>query len=113
MKIIIKFLLILIFSLFNVAKAQMIKVTGQLIEYTEDKIPAYCGYQIEYGILKIKLENDVSHFKAEDTILIFQTCPRETMEREVGHYSNGKKYLLEIGKELSKSDLTKATDVLK
>jgi len=108
-----KFLLILIAFTWGIGKAQTNKTTGQLIDFTEAKIPAYCGYQIEYGVLKVILDNDISNLKAGDTIYIFQTCPREIMEREVGSYYNNHDYLVDIGKEVKKPDLLKAVKVFR
>lgn len=108
-----KFVLIAIVFVWNIGKAQTIKTTGQLIDFTEAKMPAYCGYQIEYGILKIRIEKNISNFKVGDSIYIFQTCPRETMEREVGRYLNNTQYLVEIGKKVSKTDLVHAEKIFK
>ena len=97
----------------TISKAQTIKTTGRLIDFTEAKIPAYCGYQTEYAVLKIKIDKDISNLKAGDTIYIFQACPREIMEREVGNYLNNNQYLIDIGKQISKNDLIKAIKVFK
>ena len=107
-----KFLLLLLVLTWNIGKAQTTKATGQLIDFTETKIPAYCGYQIEYGILKIRIDKDISYLKAGDTIYIFQTCPREAMER-VGTYLNNTLYSVDIGKQVSKADFIKAVKVFK
>ncbi len=108
-----KFLLLAFVFIWNIGTAQTIKTTGQLIDFTEAKIPAYCGYQIEYGILKIRIDKKISNLKAGDTIYIFQTCPRETMERAVGNYLNNNQYLVDIGREVSKSDFVKAERIFK
>lgn len=108
-----KFILIAILFLWNIGQAQTIKITGQLIDFTQAKMPAYCGYQTEYGILKIRIEKNISHLKAGDTIYIFQTCPRESMEREVGKYLNDTEYSVEIGKQVSKTDFMKAENIFK
>lgn len=110
---IMKLIFIPIVLICSLGKAQIHKVPVQLIDYSNDKTPAYCGYQIAYGLLKVKIDNDILGFKAGDTILIFQTCPREIMEQEVKQYINGNKYELKIGNEISKSDLEKARKVLK
>ena len=108
-----KFILIAIVFLWNIGQAQTIKTTGQLIDFTQAKMPAYCGYQTEYGILKIRIEKNISLLKAGDTIYIFQTCPREIMEREVGKYLNNTEYLVEIGKQILKTDLLHAEKIFK
>ena len=108
-----KFLLILIVLICSLGKAQTHKIPVQLIDYSKDKTPAYCGYQTAYGILKVKLYKDFSPCKAGDTILIFQTCPREIMEREVKQYVNDNKYELVIENEISKLDLAEARKAIK
>jgi len=43
----------------------------KLIDYSENKMPAYCGYEIAYGILKLELQEACSNLKKGDTIFLF------------------------------------------
>ncbi|SRR5690606_6247769 len=74
-------------------------IISKLIDYSKEKTPAYCGYQIEYGVLKFELQESNANFKKGDIVFIIQQCPREQMEMGVGEYINDEIYNLFIGSE--------------
>lgn len=96
MKNIILFLFL--FPLFVPAQTKK-PILSKLVEYSKEKTPAYCGYQVEYGVLKFELQESAENFKKGDLIFIVQKCPREIMEISVGEYENNKIYNLSIGSE--------------
>jgi hypothetical protein len=77
-------------------------ILSKLIDYSIEKTPAYCGYQVEYGVLKFELQENSENFKKGDVIFVVQKCPREIMEKSVGQYENNKIYNLYIGSVASK-----------
>lgn len=79
-------------------------VKAQLIDYTKKKIPVYCGYSTQYGLLKLVLIENSKKLKSGDTIFISHTCPRELMERYVGEYKNNNIYKLNLGEKVNKSE---------
>lgn len=84
--------------------AQTEKTTlSKLIDYSREKTPAYCGYQIVYGVLKFELQERIGNLKKGDIVYIVQQCPREQMEMSVGEYKNNKTYDLFIGSEADKN----------
>jgi hypothetical protein len=54
-----------------------------LTEYSKEN-PAYCGYQVAYGVLKFELQESTVNFKKGEIIFIVQSS-REIMEI-VGEY---------------------------
>jgi hypothetical protein len=96
--------IIIILCLFPLyISAQISKpILSKLIDYSKEKTPAYCGYQVEYGVLKFELQESGGNFKKGDVIFIVQKCPRETMEMSAGEYENNKIYLLSIGSAANK-----------
>lgn len=95
-------IILFLFPLF--ISAQISKpILSKLIDYSKEKTPAYCGYQVEYGVLKFELQESSGNFKKGDTIFIVQKCPREIMEKSIGEYENNKIYNLTIGSEANKS----------
>ncbi|MCU7615986.1 hypothetical protein NZ698_02150 [Chryseobacterium sp. PBS4-4] len=79
-------------------------VKAQLIDYTKNKIPAYCGYSEQYGLLKLLMLEDSEELKSGDTIFIFHPCPRELMQKYVGEYTNNSIYKLNLGEKVDKSE---------
>ena len=76
---------------------------AKLVDYNASKIPAYCGYQKSYGVLKSELQQK-SHLKGEVVFLV-QECPRELMEK-LDQYKNDSIYSVTIGNQADKK-LTK------
>ena len=102
--------LIFIFLAFSQApQNKEIIVRVKLLDYTESKMPAYCGYQVAYAVLKLQIAENIAPFKDRDTIFIIQECPRETMEKEVGKYINNQEYkLVTTGKEVERTLFARA-----
>lgn len=75
---------------------------AKLVEFDESKLPPYCGYSERFGMLKLTLMEDSKRLNFGDTIFIFQMCPRELMEFDVGLYENNKIYKLNLGKRVKK-----------
>ena len=50
---------------------------AQLIDYTPDKIPAYCGYFAFVTTLKFQLSENVDTLKKGQNIILLIMCPRE------------------------------------
>jgi len=103
-KLIILFIFI---PLFSIGQTQTLKV--ELIDYTKDKIPAYCGYQTEWGILKFKVFESTENFEKGQIIFGIFQCPRETMKSvfKAKNYINNREYLLTIGKMVEKNEIEK------
>ena len=98
-----KNIIIILFFFPLYISAQISKpILSKLIDYSKEKTPAYCGYQVEYGVLKFELQESGGNFKKGDVIFIVQKCPRETMEMSSGEYENNKIYLLSIGSASNK-----------
>lgn len=91
-----------LFSLLSKFYSQEI-VKVQLIDYTKNKMPPYCGYSKQYGLLKLILLEKSKKLKSGDTLFIYQMCPRELMEEYVGEYKNDKIYKLNLGKKIKKN----------
>ncbi len=87
--------------------AQTNTIQAELIDYSSEKIPAYCGYQTEWGILKFKITKSINDLKSEQNILVLFQCPRETMENNVGidFYKNNQEYLITIGEKIEKNKI--------
>ena len=103
-------LFIFLFPLF--VSAQNIKpILSKLVDYSKEKIPTYCGYQTEYGVLKFELLESAGNFRKGDLIFIFQQCPREVMEDTVIEYENNQTYNLFIGKETDKKNYSYAIEI--
>ena len=83
----------------TIAQTKTFKAT--LVDYSKDKIPAYCGYQIARTTLKFELSENVHTLKRGDKILVVLTCPRE-MGME--NYVNNQEYFLTIGKEIKNKE---------
>ena len=96
-------ILILLFIPF-ISIAQNRTIQAKLIDFSEKKIPAYCGYQIARTILKFKLIEKTKYSKKGDTILVLITCPRE---KGIKNYVNEKSYFLALGNRVNKKDFTK------
>ena len=75
-------------------------IKAELFDFTKDKIPAYCGYQKEWGILKFKILESTNEFRKGDFIFAFFACPREYIEK-IGpeNFINFKECLLTIGSQ--------------
>ncbi len=91
--------ILLLFPSFIIAQTY----NAKLIDYTDDKTPAYCGYSIAYGILKLELQENIKNLKKGDTIFVFQECPREAMEMSVGKYINYQLYSLTLLDEINEN----------
>jgi hypothetical protein len=86
----------------NLLSAQTYK--AKLIDFNSEKIPAYCGYRIAYGVLKFEMQEDAKNFKKGEVIFVVQKCPREQMLdiAKTEMYENNKVYNLSIGNEADK-----------
>ncbi|AWA30976.1 hypothetical protein HYN48_13300 [Flavobacterium magnum] len=71
---------------------------AKLVDYDASKIPAYCGYQKSYGVLKFELQEKS---RKGEVVFIVQECPRELMEK-VGEYKNDSIYSVSIGDQVNK-----------
>lgn len=89
--------ILFLFPTFIIAQSNQ-TFQAKLIDYTKEKIPAYCGYSIAYGVLKFEIQENTQNLKKGDVIFIVQICPREKME-EIGNYLNNQIYNLAIGNE--------------
>jgi hypothetical protein len=65
----------------------------KLIDYSEDKIPGYCGHMAFATTLKFKLINDFESLKSGQDILVIIARPREF---GVENYINNQIYRLKI-----------------
>jgi hypothetical protein len=86
-------------------------VKAQLIDYKKNKIPAYCGYSKQYGLLKLALLENSKKLKSGDTIFIYHMCPRELMKEYVGEYTNNNIYKLNLGEKVNKSEFQSVKDL--
>ena len=102
-----KFTSILLFLSLSVFAQTEKTILSKLIDYSQEKTPAGCGYQIAYGVLKFELQESIGSFKKGNIVFIVQECPREQMKMSVGEYENNKNYDLFIGSEANK----KYTDI--
>jgi hypothetical protein len=71
--------------------SQSLKV--KLIDYSSDKIPAYCGYIAFATTLKFELVDNYDTLKKGKEILLIITCPREI---GIENYVNNQVYTLTI-----------------
>jgi hypothetical protein len=99
--------LLILFLLPFLAVAQNKPLKVKLVDYSADKVPAYCGYQTEWGILKFRVKESSNGFKANEIILALFQCPRETMEKGLGldNYSSRKTYLLTLGERAKPNEI--------
>ncbi len=65
----------------------------KLVDYSENKIPAYCGYFAFATTLKFELSEDFDTLKKGQTILVIIACPREF---GIENYINNAIYTLTI-----------------
>ena len=76
-KLLIFFILI---PLLTVAQTKNVKAA--LMDYSVEKIPAYCGYKIEWGILKFKISTSTNDLKRDQIILVsFSMSERNNGEK--------------------------------
>lgn len=109
-----KYIIFIFFPFLQVANNDVIRVRVKLLDFSESRIPAYCGYQKEYAVLKLQIDENTSAFKNHDTIFIIQECPREAMEKEVGKYINNQEYsLITTAKEVDELLLKKGLQICK
>jgi hypothetical protein len=84
------------------------KISDNELSYAKidnKKIPAYCGYQKEWGILKFKVLADTAEFKKGEFLLTMIECPRERIEMfGMENFKNNQKYLLTIGGRVDRND---------
>jgi hypothetical protein len=110
----IKYYLTLIFTLFLFAvSSSQQKLKVKLIEFSDHKIPSYCGYNKQYGVLKLELLDASSTFKKGEHLFIYQECPREVMNEYVGKYSNNEIYLLNLRGKINEQLLNSAEKLRK
>lgn len=97
------------FPLLAVGQAKTVE--AELIDFVYDKIPANCGYQIEWGILKFKVIEANANLKQNQIFQVLFQCPRETMESNLGlkNYINHQRYLLTLGNKVTKKEIPKNT----
>lgn len=96
-------LLFLFIPIISIAQNKTLRV--QLIDYSNKRIPAYCGYQKEWGILKFKVLADTAEFKKGEFLLTMIECPRERIEMYgMENFKNNQKYLLTIGGRVDRND---------
>lgn len=78
----------------------------QLTDYSADKIPADCGYQTEWGILKFRLNEPTEDLKIGETIFVLFQCPRETIGVKIGlgNFINGNSYFLTLGEKVERTE---------
>lgn len=65
----------------------------KLVDYSENKIPAYCGYIAYATTLKFELLEDFDTLKKGQNILVIIACPREF---GIENYINNQTYTLTI-----------------
>jgi hypothetical protein len=65
----------------------------KLIDFSEDKIPAYCGHMAFATTLKFRLINDFDSLKSGQDILVIIPCPREF---GIENFINNQIYRLKI-----------------
>ncbi len=101
-KLIMLFILLPILTI-----AQTKTIEAELIDFSPEKIPAYCGYQTEWGILKFKISKSINDLKKDQIILVSFQCPRETMENNIGisAYKNHQEYLITIGNKIRGNEI--------
>jgi len=95
-------ILVLFFLSLSVCAQTEKTILSKLIDYSTEKTPAYCGYQIAYGVLKFELQESTEKLNKGDIVFVVQQCPREQMEMVGGEYENNKTYDLFIGNEADK-----------
>jgi hypothetical protein len=66
---------------------------AKLIDFSEDKIPAFCGYQKAATTLKFVLTANFRSLKKGQNILVVITCPREF---GINNYGNDRVYSLTL-----------------
>ncbi|WP_131368504.1 hypothetical protein [Chryseobacterium soli] len=84
-----------------------------MIEFSDHKIPSYCGYNKQYGVLKLELLDDSSIFKKGEHLFIYQEYPRELMNEYVGKYTNNEIYLLNLKGKIKEKSLNSAKKLSK
>ena len=94
--------------------AQTGTIHAELIDYSSDKIPAYCGYQTEWGVLKFRIVKSNNALKNKQVILVLFQCPRETMENNIGidFYKNNQEYIITIGDKIEKNKIPERVSVI-
>lgn len=103
-------LILFLFSFIPKFNSQEV-VKAQLIDYNKNKIPVYCGYSMQYGLLKLILIEKSKELKSGDTLFIYHTCPRELMKNHVGEYQNNNIYKLNLGEKIDKSEFKNVKDL--
>ena len=97
---------------FSVNEKRQLKV--ELIDFSVDKIPADCGYQTEWGILKFRVIEEAKNLNKNELISVLIMCPRERLEREIGikNLKNGSEYYIQIGKEIKSDEIPENVTVI-
>ncbi len=93
------------------AMGQNKPVKAELIDFVSDRIPSYCGYQTEWGILKFRVKEPNADLKADQIFQVLFQCPRETMESKLGlkNYINHHRYLLNLGEKVTEEEIPENT----
>jgi hypothetical protein len=106
-------LILLLLFIPIITTAQIRKLKVKLIDYSKEKIPAYCGYSTELGLLKFKVIEDSAEFKKDGFLLTMFECPRERMESlGIDSFISNQKYLLTIGDKVDNDkNLRKAVEI--
>lgn len=106
------FYLLVIFYGFINSQNKHIKV--ELVDYSADQIPAHCGYQTEWGILKFRVIKNNDLFNENQIISGFFMCPRERLEETIGieNLISGSEYEIEIGDPVPDKEIPEKTTII-
>ena len=90
------------------------QLNAELVDYSADKIPADCGYQTEWGILKFRVIENGKKLNKDELISVLIMCPREKLEQEIGikNLKNGSDYNIKIGKRIKKDEIPENVTII-
>ena len=79
--------------------------------FRKRKIPPFCGYQKETGLLKFRILESKNELRKGDFIFTYLVCPRETIEKiGIEKFANYKECSITINqKELSRKKISRRT----
>ena len=90
---------------------QSLKIKAELFSFAKEKIPPFCGYQKETGLLKFRILESKNELRKGDFIFTYLVCPRETIEKiGIEKFANYKECSITINqKELSRKKISRRT----